>query len=81
MRCKDAYLMICDSLNQPSNSKECRAVRRHLQNCKDCSAYLESLQTTIQLYKSSAPTRTPISVHKRLMKRLSAIEKPARKHS
>ncbi len=80
MRCDDAYLLICDSLNQPANSAKCRAIRKHLKGCKDCAAYLESLKMTIRLYQSESEVRTPSAVHRRLMKRISGIEqRPGRK--
>jgi len=69
MRCKEAYLFICDNLDQPVDSPECREIRRHIADCPDCQSYLDSLKKTVSLYRSMpSPKHVPTSVHQRLMR-------------
>jgi predicted anti-sigma-YlaC factor YlaD len=82
MQCKDAYKFICDNLDQEVDSPECIEIRRHLEECPDCSSYLDSLKKTITLYRSEPHTAgMPPTVHRRLMKivRLST-EPPPHRH-
>ncbi len=67
MQCKDVYRFICDNLDQPIDSPECMAIRRHVEGCGDCKAYLESLKQTISLYRTIPDTGVPPAVHRRLM--------------
>ncbi len=69
MRCKDAYLFICDNLDQSVDSPECRAIRRHIEECPDCRSYLDSLKKMVGLYRTEPGTEhVPPAVHQRLMK-------------
>ena len=34
------------------NSDRCKAIRSHLQTCPDCKSYIESLDKTIDCYRS-----------------------------
>ena len=50
--CSDVYRHICTNLDRRLNSPECRAIRKHLDACPDCRAYLQSVKKTIQLYRT-----------------------------
>ncbi len=67
MKCRDVYRFICDNLDQPVDSPECMAMRRHVESCGDCQAYLESLKQTVSLYRRGADSGVPPAVHRRLM--------------
>jgi anti-sigma factor RsiW len=69
--CKHVYLHVCESLDQDLESPRCRAIKRHLETCPDCRAYVASLKKTITLYRAQPTGRTPRKVHARL---ITAIE-------
>ncbi len=72
MRCNEAYRFICDNLDQSVDSPECRAIRRHLEECPDCRLYLDSLKKTVTLYRLEPGARkVPPGVHDRLMKMIN----------
>ena len=68
MRCKQAYRFICENIDQDLNSPRCRQIKKHLDDCPDCSAYLESLRQTVRLYKKSPTPGVPASVHEHLIR-------------
>ncbi|MEP0822389.1 MAG: zf-HC2 domain-containing protein [Ignavibacterium sp.] len=51
IRCGTIVRYLCDHLDEGLNSRRCREIRRHLKNCPNCTAYLDSLKKTISLYK------------------------------
>ncbi len=68
MKCKEAYLRICDDLSADPRSPKCREVLKHLEACPDCSALLDSVQKTVSLYKLAPGPEVSPAVHKRLAK-------------
>ncbi len=50
--CNRILHQICENLDQDLNSAECRDIRKHVEKCTDCSAYLESMKTTAYLYRA-----------------------------
>ena len=68
MKCKEAYLRICDNLDADPNSAKCRQVLKHLDTCPDCAALLGSVKKTVALYKSVPTPRVPSATHRRLIK-------------
>jgi anti-sigma factor RsiW len=75
MKCTDVYLHICDNLDQDINSPRCRAIKKHIASCPDCMAYLESLKTTVTLYRALPAPRVPRTAHANLLRALRSIEK------
>jgi len=51
MDCKQAYKYICENLDDDLNSPACTEIKKHLDNCPNCVAYLRTLKKTILLYK------------------------------
>lgn len=68
MKCKQAYHHICDSLGQDLESPRCREIRKHLEACPDCSAYLDSLKKTVLLYREASSRKVPPPAHKKLFR-------------
>ncbi len=68
MKCKEAYLHICDNLDADLDSDKCRKVRKHLASCPDCTALLDSVKKTVSLYKNAPNPGVPSAAHKRLFK-------------
>lgn len=67
MKCDEAYLYICDNLDQEIESPQCRKIRKHLETCTNCKAYLESLKTTISLYKAMPTPSVSPATHRKLL--------------
>jgi predicted anti-sigma-YlaC factor YlaD len=68
MKCKGVYHYICENLDADVNSPKCREIKRHLDSCPDCSAYLDSLKKTILLYKRQSGPSVPMQTHRHLHK-------------
>ncbi len=66
--CKHVYEHICENLDQELDSPQCREIKKHLEACPDCMAYLDSLKKTVSLYRAVPAPKVPRSVHARLIK-------------
>jgi len=69
--CKEAYRHICENLDQDINSPQCRQIKRHLEGCPNCRAYLETLRKTITLYRVAPAPELSSSVKKKLLKSIT----------
>jgi anti-sigma factor RsiW len=78
MKCDAVYLHICDSLDENLASPRCRAIKKHLEQCPECQAYLASLKTTIALYKAAPVPRIPAEAHRKLFKKLATLSADAK---
>jgi hypothetical protein len=68
--CKDAAKYICENLDEPSNSRLCREIKKHLKNCPDCDSNLMELKKIISLYQKTPAPRISASAEERLFKAL-----------
>ncbi len=50
--CKKIYRHICENLDSNLNSPTCIQIKKHLDNCPNCTAYLHTLKKTVLLYKN-----------------------------
>ncbi len=50
--CNEVVKQLCESLSFNTDSPECNAIRRHLEDCEGCSNYRTSILKTIHLYKN-----------------------------
>lgn len=65
---------ICENLDQETNSPACREIRKHMKGCPECFDYLNSLKTTVALYRRyPAPSLTEAT-----KKKLRSLFKPKR---
>ncbi len=69
IRCSDVAAHICDNLDSELDQKRCREIRRHIKDCPNCYAYLDSMKKTVHLYRIE---RTP-SVPSRVRRELFAV--------
>ena len=72
MKCTEAYRHICDNLDENIRSSRCRAIRRHIQSCPNCRAYLDSIKKTVTLYKTIPGPEVPPATHRKMIKTLNA---------
>jgi predicted anti-sigma-YlaC factor YlaD len=48
---REALKMVCSDLGHDLDSPECRPVREHLRTCPKCSAWKDSLEKTVDLFR------------------------------
>jgi predicted anti-sigma-YlaC factor YlaD len=51
IRCSEVSKHICDNLDSRLDSPQCREIRRHIHECPNCYAYLDSVKKTVHLYR------------------------------
>ncbi len=71
VRCKEATTYVCEYLDEQVDSPRCRQIRKHLQECPDCTAYLYGLKKTITLYRALPNPRVSQSTHNKLFAALN----------
>lgn len=83
MRCKGVYKYICENLDADLNSRKCRAIKKHLDSCPECTAYLDSLKKTIVLYRREPVPRVSKATHKRLVRviSLAMLKQPSQRRA
>jgi anti-sigma factor RsiW len=64
--CNDVLNHICEELDTKLTSAKCRELKRHLEQCPNCTAYLDSLRKTIKLYSSTPNPRLPQKARRQL---------------
>jgi RNA polymerase sigma-70 factor (ECF subfamily) len=70
--CKEVFNHICENLDEKMDSPRCREIRRHLDRCPNCVAYLDSLKKTIRLYRAYPQPRLPEKARKKFRTELKA---------
>jgi hypothetical protein len=66
VHCHDVLGHICEELDTRLSSAKCKALKRHIERCPNCTAYLDSLRKTITLYSATPNPRLPGKVRKEL---------------
>lgn len=66
IRCSEVASYVCENLTEGINSPRCRALKKHLAECPNCTAYLDSLRKTVHLFKTVGDPRLPGNVRKHL---------------
>jgi predicted anti-sigma-YlaC factor YlaD len=66
VRCEEVTKHVCEHLDEQMDSPRCRQIRKHLQGCPDCTAYLDGLKKMIKLYRTTPNPHVPRSAHKKL---------------
>jgi anti-sigma factor RsiW len=51
LSCKEIAKYICGELDEHIDSPKCREIKRHMEACPNCIAYLDSLKKTVHLYR------------------------------
>lgn len=58
-RCKQIFAALSEFLDGELRAKDCEELKRHLQDCQPCLAYLESLKATIQACRAYRVPKVP----------------------
>jgi len=72
MKCLEVYLHVCEDLDRRLGTRRCREIRRHLEACPDCRAYLASLKSTVAMARAFEPPRLSRAAHERMIGALRA---------
>jgi len=67
MNCLDVYLHVCEDLDRRLGTRRCREIRKHLEACPDCRAYLESLKSTVAIYSALRVPHLSRAAHTRML--------------
>jgi predicted anti-sigma-YlaC factor YlaD len=76
--CRDIADHLCEQLDDGLDSAACRRIRKHLADCPDCTALLDSLKKTVRLYTLYPTPKLPARCRKRLVEALAA-QRPSRR--
>lgn len=81
MKCKGIYKHICENLDEDLGSPKCREIKRHLEACPDCQAFLDALKKTVLLYRAMPTPHVSGSTRRKLYKVINLLspEKSTRK--
>jgi len=71
MNCEELLSRICDELGEDIDSKVCLEIKAHLEKCADCREQVDSVRSTINLFRCIKDETVPLSVHERLIKMLN----------
>ena len=66
INCTSVAEHVCGELDEDINSAACRAIKKHLKSCPNCTAYLDSLKKTVRIYKYSPNPRFPSKARRKL---------------
>jgi hypothetical protein len=69
--CKQVFRQMCDTLGADISSPQCQALRAHVKECPNCTAYLASLKTTVDLYGSYPTPKLTLRATKDLLKTIA----------
>lgn len=71
IECKSVLQHICENLDADLNSQKCREIKAHINKCKNCTAYLDSLKKTIFLYRTYPVPTLSVKTEKKLFAAIS----------
>lgn len=74
--CQKVIDYLCENLDEDVQSAECEQVKVHLSVCSECARYLQSLKTTINLYKGYPCPQPSESVKRVIEDHIQAGGKP-----
>lgn len=67
IRCSEVAKHICDNLDSQLDTPRCREIRKHIRECPNCFAYLDSVKKTVHLYRVEEPPHLSDRAHRKLM--------------
>jgi hypothetical protein len=66
INCLEATKHICGELDEHIDSPKCRAIRKHLESCPNCTTYLDTLKKTVLIYRNLPSPHAPARTRKSL---------------
>lgn len=67
LKCSEVAKHICDNLDSQLETPRCREIRRHIQECPNCCAYLDSVKKTVHLFRIEEAPHFSDKAHRKLM--------------
>jgi predicted anti-sigma-YlaC factor YlaD len=81
MDCRKVYRHICENLDEDLDSRRCREIKKHLQACPHCQAYLDSVKKTVTLYRELESPPLSLRSRRKLIKVISLeMKSPPARH-
>lgn len=66
MKCSEVAKHVQEHLDYRLSQAEHRKLKEHLDNCPNCTVYLDSLKKTVRLYRQYPDPKIPNKVRKKL---------------
>jgi anti-sigma factor (TIGR02949 family) len=73
MDCEQVLEQLSEFLDHDAREELCRAIEKHLEQCRDCQLYVDSVRKTIILYQNDQKIEVPMQVSKRLQAAMSRV--------
>jgi predicted anti-sigma-YlaC factor YlaD len=61
IECREVLKKVCSDLGRELESPECRPVMEHVRTCSKCSAWKDSMEKTVGLFR-----RYPVPRHRKI---------------
>ena len=68
--CRNLLSQLSDYIDGDLEETLCAEIEQHMADCPDCRAVVNTLEKTIELYRSTERAEVPIDVQSRLYKAL-----------
>jgi hypothetical protein len=72
LTCKESLAHICGEMDEHIDSPKCREIKKHLEACPNCAAYLDGLKKTVRLYRDYPCPKLPDKCRKELLATLKS---------
>ncbi|NUQ82534.1 MAG: hypothetical protein HUU10_13050 [Bacteroidetes bacterium] len=69
--CRRIIDEMCERMGEDMTSPHCRELMKHVEDCPDCKAYLQSLKKTVKVFHESKVS-LPLEVQNQLLSTLLA---------
>ncbi len=66
--CKDLLDQLSDYIDGELEETLCAEIQQHMADCLDCRAVVNTLEKTIELYRTAGRVEVPLDVQSRLYK-------------
>ncbi len=76
-KCKQIFALLSEFLDGELPAKDCRALERHMKDCKPCVAYLQTLRLTVEAcreYGMRTLPKPPTKVRPALAELIKSLE-------
>ncbi|HAV22992.1 MAG: hypothetical protein A2X67_14985 [Ignavibacteria bacterium GWA2_55_11] len=67
IKCSQVAKHICDNLDSQLDTARCRAIKKHIRECPNCYAYLDSVKKTVHLYRIEQTPKLPERSKRKLL--------------
>ncbi len=74
--CEELRELFSDLIDDEADEEVARSLRAHLNECKDCAAWLASLETTVQLLNEMPKSPATDKVVRRIREAIAAERSP-----